>query len=114
MVKLGLGAVLSNCQIHPPISIVIAERSPSSLPIHFHAAHMTGNHFKLAPPISSQPDAPPRVIPCRLFVHSKKILTQKNVLLSVAVHVTHAHSKGGRVLRLARQRDCLKSPAAIQ
>src|SRR5438876_3655153 len=68
----------------------------------------------MAPPISSQPDAPPGVVSCRLFVHSKKILTQKNVLITVPVHITHAHPKGGGELRLPRQSHCLKSPAPIQ
>src|SRR3989441_7668478 len=68
----------------------------------------------MAPPISSHPDAPPSVIPRRLFVHSKKILTQKDVFLSVPVHVTHAPPEGGRVLRLPGQPHGLKSPSPIQ
>ena len=64
--------------------------------------------------ITAQQQTSPRITPCVVWIHRKKILTQEHIFISVAVQIGHTDAQSRRKLGFFRQRHCFKMIPAIE
>src|SRR5262245_35169560 len=113
-VELGFGAVLRHGQIHTPIAIVIGQSAAALFAIDFDAADRAVDRREAAGPIVFQPETAPAVAAWCFRLQAKEILTQKNVLMSVAIVVGGANAESGSRLRFNREHSGFKIISPIQ
>src|SRR5262245_14056132 len=98
-IELGFGTVLSHGQINSSIAIEIAHRRSALFAVHAYPALSAGKRPKAASPIASQHQAQSPVMSRRVWHSGEEILSQENILGSIAIEIGDADPKRRGELR---------------
>src|SRR4051812_20220745 len=114
MVEPGGRAVFGHGQIDTAIVIVISQRAAPLLAINHHAAFPAGDCRETAAAVAAQPESAPGIAAGRFGIRGKEVLTQENVLVTVAVKISDRDAKGWSELGVCGKGPCFEMISPVQ
>src|SRR5689334_1845213 len=85
--------VLRDNQVHSSVVIEICHSRTSLLSINFNPRFLARHGREIPCPIPTEQQTPPRVTPWNFRLVGKKILAQKDILVSVSVEIRNVHAE---------------------
>src|SRR6185503_1885702 len=105
---LRLRPVLGHHEVNSSIRVVVAQRAAALFAVNLHATGLAWNRTEVPLAIAGQPQSPAGIITRRFTIHGVEVLSEKDVLVAVAIHVPDAYSESGSELRFDWERSGLK------
>src|SRR5438270_11944773 len=97
-------AVLRDNKIGAAIPVVIGHRRSALLSIDFDPRLLSGHSFELPCAVAPQQEPATRIKPGRVGSSGKKVLTEKNIFMAVAIEIGYVHPESGGQLGFQWQR----------
>ena len=114
MIEFCLCTVLRHHQVHPPVSIVITKRRAARFAVNPDAGLLSWHRRQFSGAVAAEPQTAPGVESRCFRLCREKVLAEKNVFVSVTIHVGHTHGEYRRKLRFGRQCHSFKMVSAVE
>src|SRR5437016_3351847 len=113
VIEFCLCTVLRHHQVHPPVSIVITKRRAARFAVNPDAGLLSWHRRQFSGAVATEPQPAPGVESRCFRLCREKVLAEKNVFVSVTIHVGHTHGEYRRKLRFGRQCHSFKMVSAV-
>jgi hypothetical protein len=112
--KAGLFAVLGHNEIRPPVAIKIRGGCPALFPVHPNSRSTGRERRQTAPAIAQKEKSGTGICPFMSRTHGEKILTEKQILVSIAIEIRRNDGHHRRILCCRRQGTDKKMVSTIE
>src|SRR6266568_3041572 len=103
-IKSGRVSILPDCEVEPPVMIVVAQRRASAFPVDCEAAVLGRNRDESTASVAFQPESTSGIAAGGIRRDRKEILADKNVFVAIAVQIPDGDPEQGRQLSFRWQR----------